>query len=423
MKHAGRTIFWILIFTGLFVRLYSLSYSGIFDMDVYYEWGNNALNYGLSKAYQSIYFPFQFQVFEAGAWLTLKTGYQYYTVFKGINLLFDCGSLIILYLIFKKLNISRNYLLVYWLHPWFILVFSQGYCDFQFTFFILLFLYTLMSEDRRKYLIAGIFLGLALFMKPQVEIVALVIFLYCAAIFVKEKDYRPFQMFVFPAVLFLDYTLYFSILSGDITKVLRAYVRMSDSLPLTANFLNAWFPVAYFMKAPGDPIYAPTDNMTFLGLRLRAYALLSLFILIFLFLKRILKSKEYSGYHKDMLNFYLLSLFGTFVFPFIMTSAHENHLFLATVLFIPLYGMIRDIIPKICIHIILILQAINLFGFYGAGGNLNINKIITIYTLHKAFILSLVAFSAFLALSVYFINPGNSLLRQVRRQDAKSAED
>ena len=40
-----------------------LFYMGVFDMDVYYEWGRKALEVGVPKSYHGIYFPFQYQLF------------------------------------------------------------------------------------------------------------------------------------------------------------------------------------------------------------------------------------------------------------------------------------------------------------------------------------------------------------------------
>ena len=153
MKNFFTSIFWLLIATGLIIRLLSVSYLGIFDMATYHEWGLNTLKDGLNSSYQAGYFPFQFQIFEFGAWLSIKLNSEYFIIYKAINLLFDCGNLIVLYLIFKKIKVSKYYLLIYWLHPWFLLMHSQGYCDVQFTFFILCFLLILLKNTPRAYLI------------------------------------------------------------------------------------------------------------------------------------------------------------------------------------------------------------------------------------------------------------------------------
>ncbi len=61
---------------------------------------------------------------------------------------------------------------------------------------------------------------------------------------------------------------------------------------------------------------------------------------------------------------YILT-FSTFIVPAIMTSSHENHLFLATVLLVPLLGSAASLSARIAIHLTLVLQAINLEGIYG----------------------------------------------------------
>src|SRR5450759_2621126 len=106
MKRILTIIFFGLILFGLFLRIFSLFYNGIFDMETYYEWGLAALTKGLHESYQGTYFPIQYQIFEFGAWLALKLNVEHFIVFKSINLLFDCGILVVLYLIFKKMGIS-----------------------------------------------------------------------------------------------------------------------------------------------------------------------------------------------------------------------------------------------------------------------------------------------------------------------------
>ena len=54
----------------------------------------------------------------------------------------------------------------------------MGYCDFQFTFWILLCLWLLRGETTRDYLLAGLPLALAFLMKPQALILIVATFAY-----------------------------------------------------------------------------------------------------------------------------------------------------------------------------------------------------------------------------------------------------
>jgi hypothetical protein len=406
------SLFWLLIISGLIIRLLSISYMGIFDMAVYHEWGINTLKNGLNSSYQSGYFPFQYQIFEFGSWLSIKLKTEYFIVYKTINLLFDCGNLIVLYMIFRKIRVSKFYLLLYWLHPWFLLIHSQGYCDVQFTFFILCTLFFALKASSRNYLIAGIFMGFAFLMKPQIQIIVLSFFVYSLYLYYKNRDIKTLHLFIFPAILFLDYSLYFFIESGNPFRLLRAYVDAGSSMPLTANFLNGWFPVAYWLKSPDDPIYTVMDDLTISNFTLRSMAVLSVLFLIYFLIKKL--SNKIPG-HDYNYNLFLIACFSTFIFPFVMTSAHENHLYLATVLLIPILGKIKNLLPRVCIHVILLIQCINLYGFYGLADSKNIAMINITYTYEMAFVLSLIAFSAFIILVVYFLNPKSDFLTQFKQ--------
>jgi hypothetical protein len=193
--------------------------------------------------------------------------------------------------------------------------------------------------------------------------------------------------------------------------VLKTFVHIGNAIPLNANFLNGWFPAAYFLNTPGDPIYSITDDFKIFNIiSLRSVAIISVLILVFLFIRKIYKthSPDKPGY-----NIFLIVGFATFIFPFVMTSAHENHLFLATVLFIPVLGKVKNIFVKLSIHILLILQCINLYGFYGYAENKYIINIS--YTYEKAFVLSLIAVIAFLILLVYFLSSKSVFLTEMKK--------
>jgi hypothetical protein len=381
--------------------LLSISFNGIFDIDVYYDWGHNSLKEGLASGYQGMYFPFQYQLFEAGAWIVDTLNIGHHAGFKILNLIFDIANLVILYLLFLKLKISKYYLLLYWIHPWFLIMFSQGYCDFQFTFFILCAFYFTLNGTVRSYLLSGLFLGLAMHMKPQAQIIVLSIFIYSMYHFFKNRDTKLLHMFVFPAIIFANYSLYFFIHSGNPFRLLRDFVDLGSAMPLTANFLNAWFIVAYYLIKPGDPIYSINDNISIAGISLRTFALIILLLLIILFIRRLLRITNGTKNSFDIL---LLGSFSTFIFPFTMTGAHENHLFLATVLLVIISGKIKNIIAKICIHLILVLQCINLYGLYGFGEGKSLKFIPLSYNYEIALILSFIALISFMYLVIYFLS-------------------
>lgn len=423
MKKIFTILFLGLILFGLLLRIFSLFYNGIFDMETYYEWGLAALTQGLHESYHGTYFPIQYQIFEFGAWIALKFNIEHFIVFKSINLFFDCGILVVLFLIFKKMRISHYYLLIYWIHPWFLNMFSLGYVDFQFSFFILLSLYFTFNPSRKNYLLSGLFLGIAFLMKPQVQIIIVAYFIYCSLKYLRDKDFKPFLIFFFPTVLFILYSLFFFIAAGSPLRLANSYVFVSKVMPcLSANYLNAWFSIAYLIKDVDAPIYSVSDQLSIFHIQIKIIAVIAVFAFIIYFLKNLINKTLNNS---EQSNFLLIACFSSVVLPFVMTSAHENHLFLASILLIPIAAKSKSLIIKITIHVLLILQFINLYGYYGIGEisaikRFSIKLVDISYTYEKAFVLSLIAFSAFIILMVYFLNPKSDFLRQINNLKARA---
>lgn len=402
MKAAGRILFWTLIAAGLAARILSLGFMGLFDMDVYYRWGQGVMDSGLAKAFEGIYFPFQYQVFQAGAWITSLTGAEFFVIFKGINLLFDCGSLYILYLILKRLKASEYYIFIYWLHPWFLNIFSLGYVDVQYTFFILCTLYFSIKGTSRSYLAAGIFLGFAFLMKPQVEIIFLAFFIYAVILYVRKKEISIINIFIFSAILFANYAVYFAVMGRHPMMLFEKYIRVANNMPcLNANALNIWFPVAYVLKPEGEPIYSVSDEVTFLGVSARLAATIAVLTIITLFIRK-LDSRKITGENNTSL--ILIASFSALIVPFFMTAAHENHLFMASVLVIPVMAKFRNTIFKICFHVILLCHFINLYGYYGAGDVKRISLPHYGYGYNIALMLSVTAVISFLIMLYSFMS-------------------
>lgn len=412
MSRTLRILFVGAIILGFFIRLRSLFFYGMFDMGTYYDWGLASLVNGLHKSYNGIYFPIQYQIFEFCTWISFKLNIDYFIAFKSVNLLFDCGNLIVLYMILRKMGVSVFYLLIYWLHPWFLNMFSLGYIDFQFTFFVLLSLYFTFRPSDKSYLLSGLFLGIAFLMKPQAQILVLAYFIYCSLKYLKDKDFKPFLIFVLPVFLFIVYSLYFSITAGSPLRLADTYLFASNHMPcLNANFLNGWFSIAYLLKDTGAPIYSISDQITIFHIQIKLFAILGVLLLIIYFIKRVLNS--FSG-NSESLNFFLIACFSSLVVPFVMTSAHENHLFLGTVLLIPVLGKAKSLIAKISIHLLLILQLFNLYGYYGIGETTILRLKNFSYSYEIAFILSIIAFFAFLIILFYFLNPKTNFTLQIK---------
>ena len=354
--------------TGLLIRFSLVFDLGVFDMEEYYKWGQRALEIGLPGSYHGIYFPLQYQSFEVCAVLVARSGLQFFTVFKLANLVFDLGSFLLLVSLLKRKQANPLYALLYWLHPWFLTVFSLGYIDFQFAFFVLLAIWLLRRDTIQDYLLAGLPLGCAFLMKPQAQILVLATFLYGCFRWFRRKDGRPFAMLTGPVLLFLFYEwLFVHALRRprlEHAAILPAsYLDITNIMPaLTAQMTNIWAPVAYVLKKPGQSLIEVSDRIHLLPWVPAKFLAIAIVLgLLGWYVHRVARKPAASPGDSLMFVFCFASL----AVPFLMTSAHENHLFLGTIFLCLVAAVETPFAVKAAIQVLLILQLLNLFSLYG----------------------------------------------------------
>jgi Dolichyl-phosphate-mannose-protein mannosyltransferase len=354
--------------TGLFVRFSLASDMGVFDMEEYYKWGQRALEIGLPWSYHGIYFPLQYQLFEVCATVVSRSGLKFFTVFKLANLAFDIGCFSLLLALLKRQQASPLYALLYWLHPWFLTVFSLGYVDVQFAFCVLLAIWLLHRDTIRDYLLAGLPLGCAFMMKPQAQILVLAAFVYACFRWLRRKDARPFAMLAGPVLFFLAYEWFFIHTLRRPRFVHAAilpasYLNVTNLMPaLTAQMTNIWSFVAYLLKNPGQHLIAVSDRIHLLPWIPAKYLAAGVVLgLIGLHVHRVERRPALSPSDRLMLIFAFASL----AVPFLMTSAHENHLFLGTIFLVLIAASEASIPVKAAVQVLLIVQLLNLFSLYG----------------------------------------------------------
>src|SRR5579859_2876161 len=161
-------LLWGLVGVGLALRIILIPYQGMGDINQWSQWANRTRAFGLGKAYEGNYFPIQYQLFSLIPGVIDSFGHSFSFWIKTLNLFFDVGILALLLRAAQRTRSELWVLGLYWLNPWFLALFVHGFCDFQFGFFIVLFL-CLFREDgsiSRSFL-AGIPLALAFLMKPQ----------------------------------------------------------------------------------------------------------------------------------------------------------------------------------------------------------------------------------------------------------------
>jgi len=349
-----------------------LGHRGVFDMDAYVRWGTGSLDAGLAHAYIGVYFPLQYQIFEGYVWLARALGIDPYVVLKSANLVFDAGNFALIVALLGRWRLRPLYALIYWLHPWFLVVFDLGYADFQFVFFLLLSLWLLQRSGGAAagYLAAGVPFAAAAFMKPHTIVPGIALAVYAARRWKSTGRADAAYLFVPVFLLGAAYEVYFTAalfpsLGWRALAVLPvSYARTTNVMPvLTANMLNAWYPVAYALKQPGTEIFWVSSRIELLPHVQVRYAALFLVLGITAWYASLVAASTRVDSAGEPFRHILT--FTALVVPALMTSAHENHLFLATVLLVPMLASGVGRTARAAIHATLAMQAINLEGTYG----------------------------------------------------------
>jgi len=372
-----KVLFIVLFAAGLVLRVVSLFYEGMFDMGFYIFWGARHNCFGLAETYPGGYYPIQYQIFQFCAGITeWWFNWRYALVFKLVTLGFDLGTFGVLILILRQWKAKLRYALVYWCHPWFVSMAFLGYVDAHYTFFALL---TAWLADRAKtfkgYGLAGIPLGIAFLMKPQVEVLVLAAGLYVMVRVLRHREWGMVGILVGPCAFFAAYSLFFFFSGRSILTLADSYVRATAWHPyLSAQMLNVWYPIAYILSP--DNLNPAKDTMRLLGpvsARVIAMELTVAYLIAFAFLSTPADPKRtFRG------SWTLLFAYGSLVLPMLMTTAHENHLFLGSAFLVVLLAMIKR--PSAdgritrtaevwAIHGLLAIQCLNVVGFYGLGDN------------------------------------------------------
>lgn len=211
-----------LVILGILIRAISLFTKGMEDVDVMINWGLNIFNLGWDKGYLAIYFPTSHLIFNAIVEISNAFDFEIFNLFTTIRLLSDLIFLFLLIYLNKNGFLSKRTVMLLWLNPLLLVLSLSGYTDtFSITLLTasLVFLYIYQKEHKKIYpFIAGIFLGLFLFLKPQTLLLMGYLFFFIL-IFVflnfrnKNLSYNMwfFISLIFPSILiFCFYSLMLS---------------------------------------------------------------------------------------------------------------------------------------------------------------------------------------------------------------------
>lgn len=383
MNQKDKKLFLLLFVVGLVAKICMIFYEGQSDMLIYQIWGKSALQLGMVQAYRGIYFPVQYGVFELCEYFNTIFNIppdEYFIPYKLVNLIFDFILFVLLLTWLRKRKLSYFYGFLYWLNPYFLVVFSLGYIDFQFSALLLMALIFLRdSPTRGNYFWAGIPLGIAFLMKPQVQAIVLIVFIYCFIDFLVRRRIVVFFLLLPSVLLFAFFNIFFAFQNPEHPLALVAsYLDTSNVMPcLTANMPNLWYPLAYLMKKDGAPIWSVPDTFEVVPHLQFKFLVIFIFVTLICYFCYTLVKKNRS--HDLVL---LLVGFVTLLTPFLMTNAHDNHFFPGIVLLVLFWIQSKHKLVRNLILAFFFIQTINLLGYYGFAKN-NIYLVNTFSEVYK----------------------------------------
>ena len=245
-------------------------------------------------------------------------------------------------------------------------------------------------------------------MKPQVEVLILAGGLYILFQGILKKDWRPTGLTIAPATLFIAYSVYFFTQGLSIFSLLNSYIHISDIMPsICAQMLNPWYPLAYLLTEPGSLVYNESDLQPLFGpfvIRHAAIALTISYLTYYAF--RLTKHFDPASAESTQHTWLQLMAFSSLILPMLMTSAHENHAFLATILLVLLTALKPSNTHLMTLHAFMLLQCTNLLGLYGVGYNSftsnYLRGITSLWTPEAMLIASILSTTTFLILIQYF---------------------
>jgi len=372
----GRRALWTLaILAGLGVRLALVTQMGTNDMNSYVEWGREVGAYGLTSAYEGIYYPLQYEIFRAAVSAASFLGISIITALKIGNLICDVGIFVLLVQLLRRLRLPPSYALIYWVHPYFLAVSWLGYIDMQVGLLLVLTLLAVSYSTRPwHFLLAGLPLGAIFVMKPQGATFVYVLVLAAGVALVawRRPGISPAGMalarsvpwlLVGPVVLFVIFSLVLKAGGDSVTYLAHTYspgqlARQSPSL--NANMTNVWYLVADAQRHHGEPAYLVTTPDA-----LNAVAEAATLVLLVAGSALLLRRRGLS------LTALMLAVLGmsAIIWPMTLTHAHENHLYYGALLGIVLLPIVRRRWFTLGFQGLLLLQFVNIGGRYGFGLN------------------------------------------------------
>jgi hypothetical protein len=350
---------------GLAVRVALLGEYGTGDPRQDLVVGRHVVSVGLAAEFHGGYFPIQYQEFGSVVALARGLGLREIVVFKSVNLACDLLCLWVIAILLRHWGRNPGWALLYWLTPYVAVLDWLAYVDFQMGLFALLaFVPIAFGRSKADWLVAGIPLGVAVFLKPQALVVLGIVVLYALARIAVDRrvasGLRPALVLVAPACLVVIYSLYFASHGHSLAFLVKTY-RDTTSMqaPLSGDMSNIWYVVAENYREQGQPLSAVTNPLVFH----KVAKVLTACILAAL-AWAVARTRDRRPASLDLL---LLVTGATLTVPMTMTQAHENHVFLGAMFAAVLVAVTWSRAFAASVGALLLLQFVNVFARYGFG--------------------------------------------------------
>lgn len=368
-----RTI--ILLFAiGLLIRILLIGTHSSSDIYEFIRWGKNTYESGLAKSFEGGYFPIQYLILGGSYGAAEKTGLNPEYALKISNLIFEIGIILLITRLLTKYLTTEKILFLFWLNPFALIIFQQGYVDAQFAFFILLSIFIIEKEisgEKRKFILAGIPLGISLLMKPQTAPLFIGLIILAVILFFLKKRIDGINIiliFIVPIILYIFFSMFLGftidikkhktlttfseqlhektglskrtseITASSLSLTAEYFFVITKRLPsLSANMPNGWFFVALAHNKKGVPLYRISDNLKLFGVSYRIIGSLFFISIASTLLYRIAKA-DFSLSKKIIFSLVLIPI----LMPYLTTSAHENHFYLGFIGSIILGAFLRN---------------------------------------------------------------------------------
>ncbi len=406
-----RKIFILLLIIGFILRLAGLFFDGNHNYDSYKEVGQLVRNLGLADGYTPGYGPISQLIMGLCDYFVQFTPHIWWFPYKTANFIFECAILFFLLKLLKKYPFEV--VILYWLNPWFLIPGAwQGFWDAGLGFFILLtaFILDFRKDNGKNYFLAGLFLGIAFCIKPQVLAVLAVLGIYFLIFHIVRFRFKEMLCFALGfAFLPMIFNFYFFLnAKGTLYFFQVFYVTISAMPNLVNSEINIWHTVSYIIMSFNHmkgPIYSLSTTYYPYNLMERG-AQVFFFLLLIIYMFRVyLQKLDRSRYF-----FTKAFAFSLLLMPQILTRSHVYHLYSATLLMIPLIITEKEKNLFIFWAITIFIHFCNISG-YGLGRSISYNPLVPSFW-HEPIIsfMGIVQFIATFGLVYTFMFPTKKIL-------------